>query len=80
MSIFREGKTLFNATCKTCHGMKGEGTALDKSMPYSKLPRAKTVKGVVEQLTKPIGGTPSFNSKYSTKEKEELGAYVASLK
>jgi mono/diheme cytochrome c family protein len=76
-----KGKPLFNETCTTCHGMMGQGTAL--APPYGpELPRSESQKGVVEQLTNPLNTKgcmcmPNYNSKYSTTEKEAIGAYVA---
>jgi mono/diheme cytochrome c family protein len=34
------------------------------------------VKGVIEQLTYPIGAMPSFKEQLSAKEKEEVADYV----
>jgi mono/diheme cytochrome c family protein len=73
------GKKLYETTCAACHGNHGQGTVLAPGLKT--LPRAKTINGVVEQLTKPLERTtgtkmPNFNAKYAKKEKEELGAYV----
>jgi hypothetical protein len=47
-------KTLFDATCTLCHGMKGEGVP-SLAPPYGpELPRSESQKGVVEQLTNPL--------------------------
>ena len=59
--------------------MTGTGTVIAPSLKI--LPRAKTIKGVVEQLTSPLqrkSGTKmtNFNQILSAKEKEEVGAYV----
>lgn len=69
-----KGKALYSSKCASCHGPKGEGTAADKNKAYSKLPRAKTIKGVEQQLKSPIGGMPKVS--VSAKEAQELAAYV----
>lgn len=73
------GKTLFEAHCKVCHAATGMGTVIAPSLKG--LPRAKSVAGVVAQLTKPLQprtGTKmtDFDHILSKKQKEELGAYV----
>jgi mono/diheme cytochrome c family protein len=74
-----KGKTIFEAKCKACHGMTGTGTAIAPSLIG--LPRGKTTKGVVEQLTNPLQRKSGvkmtvFKTILSAKEKEEVAAYV----
>ena len=68
------GKAAFEENCTTCHGMSGEGT--NQGPALAGLPRAKTVQGVVEQLTSPIGAMPSFKDQFSKTEMEAIGEYV----
>jgi mono/diheme cytochrome c family protein len=74
-----QGKPIFEAHCKACHGVTGEGTVLAPSLKI--LPRSKTITGVIEQLTNPLqrkSGTKmtNFDHILSAKEKEEVAAYV----
>lgn len=76
------GKALFEATCAVCHGMEGEGVAGVAPAYGPELPRSESIKGVVEQLENPINEKGckcmgDFSTKYTTAEKEELGAYIA---
>jgi mono/diheme cytochrome c family protein len=76
-----QGKTLFETTCKSCHGMDGKGVTGIAPAYGPELPRSESIMGVVEQLTNPINEKPvkmpNYNSMYSTAEKEALGAYIA---
>ena len=75
------GMPLFNAHCETCHGANGGGTNEGGlAPPYSELPRAQSVGGVMEQLIEPINEfavkMPNFDARFTFAEKEDLGAYV----
>jgi alcohol dehydrogenase (cytochrome c) len=68
------GKSVFEDNCSVCHGIAGTGGNGGPNL--NTLPRAKSVKGVIEQLTYPIGAMPSFKEQLSAKEKEEVADYV----
>jgi mono/diheme cytochrome c family protein len=68
------GKSIFEDNCSVCHGALGTGGNGGPNL--NTLPRAKSVKGVIEQLTYPIGAMPSFKEQLSAKEKEEVADYV----
>ena len=82
MAEVTAGKPLFETECSSCHGTKGEGKTGLAPAYGPELPRSESQKGVVEQLTNPLNEKgckcmPNYNSKYSTTEKEAIGAYVA---
>jgi quinohemoprotein ethanol dehydrogenase len=68
------GKTLFASNCSVCHGLAGTGGNGGPNLNNE--PRAKSVSGVIEQLTNPLGAMPSFKEQLSAKEKEEVADYV----
>jgi alcohol dehydrogenase (cytochrome c) len=68
------GKSIFEDNCSVCHGALGTGGNGGPNLNAE--PRAKSVKGVIEQLTYPIGAMPSFKEQLSAKEKEEVADYV----
>jgi mono/diheme cytochrome c family protein len=69
------GKAVFEASCEVCHGAKGEGQVGDNNVPYRFLPRAQTVRGVIEQLVTPLGGAPEFEL-MTIEQKEQAADYV----
>jgi quinohemoprotein ethanol dehydrogenase len=68
------GKSLFASNCSVCHGLSGTGGNGGPNLNNE--PRAKSVSGVIEQLTAPLGAMPSFKEQLSAKEKEEVADYV----
>jgi alcohol dehydrogenase (cytochrome c) len=68
------GKSIFASNCSVCHGIAGTGGNGGPNL--NNLPRAKSVSGVVEQLTTPLGAMPSFKEQLSAKEKEEVADFV----
>jgi quinohemoprotein ethanol dehydrogenase len=68
------GKSIFASNCSVCHGLAGTGG--NGGPDLNNEPRAKSVSGVIEQLTNPLGAMPSFKEQLSAKEKEEVAAYV----
>ena len=45
-------------------------------MPYTALPRAQTVTGVIDQLIEPDGGMPNYDKEITFEHKEALGDYI----
>jgi mono/diheme cytochrome c family protein len=78
------GKAVFASKCATCHGSAGQG-APGRAPAYKTLPRAKTTKGVLEQLAKPINTTgckcmPTGAALHLSKtEEENVAAYVVTI-
>lgn len=74
----KAGESLFEPTCAGCHGPTGEGNEGDGYVPFRALPRAQSVKGVIEDLVKPEGSFvgPNFDSSFSFAEKEALGDFI----
>jgi PQQ-dependent dehydrogenase (methanol/ethanol family) len=68
------GKSIFADSCSVCHGIAGTGGNGGPNLNNE--PRAKSVSGVIEQLTNPLGAMPSFKEQLSAKEQEEVAAYV----
>jgi glucose dehydrogenase/mono/diheme cytochrome c family protein len=68
------GKAIFSQSCSVCHGALGTGGNGGPNLNNE--PRAKSTKGVIEQLTMPLGAMPSFKEQLSAKEKEEVADYV----
>lgn len=68
------GKSIFADNCSVCHGISGTGGNGGPNLNNE--PRAKSVSGVIEQLTNPEGAMPSFKEQLSAKEKEEVADYV----
>jgi mono/diheme cytochrome c family protein len=69
------GKVVFEMNCQVCHGPAGGGEVGDNNVPYTYLPRAQSVTGVVEQLVEPLGGAPEFED-LSFEQKEQAADYV----
>ena len=68
------GKAIFSENCSICHGATGGGGNGGPSLKGA--PKAKTLNGAVEQVTEGGGGMPAFNEVLSTKEIEDVAAYV----
>jgi quinohemoprotein ethanol dehydrogenase len=73
-ALVAAGKSIFADSCSVCHGISGTGGNGGPNLNNE--PRAKSVAGVIEQLTNPLGAMPSFKEQLSAKEKEEAAAYV----
>jgi mono/diheme cytochrome c family protein len=71
------GDSIFvSQNCSACHGVAGHGENGGPDLAAPELTRSQSVGGVMEQLIEPIGGMPSFDSKLTIQEKEQLGAFV----
>jgi len=71
------GKSIFASNCSVCHGIAGTGGNGGPNLNNE--PRAKSVNGVIEQLTDPLGAMPSFKEQLSAKEKEEVADFVTDM-
>jgi alcohol dehydrogenase (cytochrome c) len=71
------GKAIFGADCSVCHGALGTGGNGGPNL--NSQPRAKSVAGVIAQLTAPLGAMPSFKEQLSAKEKEEVAQFVTQV-
>jgi cytochrome c6 len=68
------GAAVFGENCSTCHGATGHGG--NGGPDLTTQPKAKTLNGAVEQVTEGGGGMPAFAELLSTKEIEDVAAYV----
>ena len=68
------GKMVFSENCGTCHGATGAGGNGGPSLKTA--PKAKSLNGTIEQVTEGGGGMPAFAELLSTKEIEDVAAYV----
>ncbi|HEU4461604.1 MAG TPA: PQQ-binding-like beta-propeller repeat protein [Solirubrobacterales bacterium] len=68
------GKMVFSDNCSTCHGPTGAGGNGGPSLKTA--PKAKSLNGSIEQVTEGGGGMPAFAELLSTKEIEDVAAYV----
>jgi alcohol dehydrogenase (cytochrome c) len=68
------GKTVFSENCSVCHGATGHGG--NGGPDLTTQPKAKTLNGAIEQVTEGGGGMPAFGELLSTKEIEDVAAYV----
>jgi quinohemoprotein ethanol dehydrogenase len=68
------GKMVFSENCSVCHGPTGAGGNGGPSLKTS--PIAKSLNGTIEQVTEGGGGMPAFAELLSTKEIEDVAAYV----
>jgi mono/diheme cytochrome c family protein len=68
------GKNVFAENCSVCHGASGHGG--NGGPDLTTQPKAKTLNGAVEQVTEGGGGMPAFAELLSTKEIEDVAAYV----
>ena len=68
------GKNVFAENCSVCHGADGHGG--NGGPDLTTQPKAKTLNGAIEQVTEGGGGMPAFAELLSTKEIEDVAAYV----
>lgn len=71
------GKTIFSENCSICHGATGGGGNGGPSLKTA--PKAKSLNGTIEQVTEGGGGMPAFAEILSTKEIEDIAAYVVEV-
>ena len=71
------GKMVFSENCSTCHGATGGGG--NGGPPLKGAPKAKSLNGSIEQVTEGGGGMPAFAELLSTKEIEDVAAYVVEV-
>ncbi|HET7418547.1 MAG TPA: PQQ-binding-like beta-propeller repeat protein [Solirubrobacterales bacterium] len=68
------GKMVFDENCSVCHGATGHGG--NGGPDLTTQPKAKSLNGSIEQVTEGGGGMPAFAELLSTKEIEDVAAYV----
>jgi quinohemoprotein ethanol dehydrogenase len=68
------GKSVFAENCSVCHGATGMGG--NGGPDLTTQPKAKTLNGAIEQVTEGGGGMPAFAELLSTKEIEDVAAFV----
>jgi len=68
------GKLVFSENCSVCHGATGHGG--NGGPDLTTQPKAKSLNGSIEQVTEGGGGMPAFAELLSTKEIEDVAAYV----
>jgi quinohemoprotein ethanol dehydrogenase len=68
------GKTIYNENCSVCHGAKGGGGNGGPSLKGA--PKAKSLNAAIEQITEGGGGMPAFAELLSSKDIEDVAAYV----
>ena len=68
------GKAVFADNCATCHGSAGTGG--NGGPDLTTIPAAKTVAGVVKQVTNGGGGMPAFKGTLTDKQIADVAAYV----
>jgi PQQ-dependent dehydrogenase (methanol/ethanol family) len=71
------GKAVFSENCSVCHGATGHGG--NGGPDLSTQPKAKSLNGSIEQVTEGGGGMPAFAELLSTKEIEDVAAYVVEV-
>jgi quinohemoprotein ethanol dehydrogenase len=71
------GKVVFAENCSVCHGVDGRGG--NGGPDLTTQPLAKTANGTIRQVTNGGGGMPAFAEVLSTKEIEDVAAYVAEV-
>ncbi|HEY3434881.1 MAG TPA: c-type cytochrome, partial [Solirubrobacterales bacterium] len=71
------GKMVFSENCSICHGATGGGGNGGPSLKTA--PKAKSLNGTIEQVTEGGGGMPAFAEILSTKEIEDVAAYVVEM-
>lgn len=82
-----DGKPLYEAKCKSCHGLDGKGTEAMKKKDIPDLTDKAWQTGhskakVIDAVTKGIDGTPmkAFKDKLKPEEIEAIAAYVKKFK
>ena len=68
------GQSVFAENCSICHGATGMGG--NGGPDLTTQPKAKSLNGSIEQVTEGGGGMPAFAELLSTKEIEDVAAYV----
>jgi quinohemoprotein ethanol dehydrogenase len=71
------GKSVFAENCSVCHGATGMGG--NGGPDLTTQPKAKNLNGSIEQVTEGGGGMPAFAELLSTKEIEDVAAYVVEV-
>jgi quinohemoprotein ethanol dehydrogenase len=71
------GQSVFAENCSVCHGTSGMGG--NGGPDLTTQPKAKTLNGAIEQVTEGGGGMPAFAELLSTKEIEDVAAYVVEM-
>jgi quinohemoprotein ethanol dehydrogenase len=68
------GQAIFAQNCTGCHGETGHGG--NGGPDLSKIPEAKNLAHVVDQVTNGGGGMPPFKNQLSPKQRQDVSAYV----
>jgi mono/diheme cytochrome c family protein len=68
------GASVFEENCSTCHGATGHGG--NGGPDLRTMPLAQTEAGTIKQVTNGGGGMPAFKGSLSSKEIEDVAAYV----
>ncbi len=68
------GQSVFAENCSICHGADGLGG--NGGPDLTTQPKSKSLNATIEQVTKGGGGMPAFSELLSTKEIEDVAAYV----
>lgn len=71
------GKSVFSENCSVCHGADGHGG--NGGPDLTQVPKGKSLNGAIEQVTEGGGGMPAFAELLSTKEIEDIAAYVVEV-
>jgi cytochrome c553 len=71
------GKVVFSNNCSICHGFTGHGG--NGGPDLTTMPLAQTANGTIKQVTNGGGGMPPFKEVLSTKEIEDVAAYVSEV-
>jgi quinohemoprotein ethanol dehydrogenase len=71
------GKVVFDNNCATCHGFDGHGG--NGGPDLTTQPLAQTANGTIRQVTNGGAGMPAFAEVLSTKEIEDVAAYVSEV-
>ena len=81
----KDGKAVYDHSCKSCHGVNGEGNeSLAKMMHAKILPfgskevQAKSDAQLKKDITEGVGKMPAVKN-LSTKQVDDLVAYIRSL-